>query len=171
MMSVCVRVVLYFSVFILYSCRLGVLLFFAVSACFILMVVIDDVANTESFSLSRTERLRGKSRIDRLFAEGRGVLVYPFRCVFLVNGQTDNVAVMFSVPKKRFKRAVKRNLVRRRMKEAYRLNKRKIVAAAGGRGLDMSLMYIGNEVFEFGFMQGRLSLLLDKVGSRLNCQG
>lgn len=119
-------------------------------------------------SLSRNERLRGKSRIDFLFAEGKGVLVYPFRCVFVVNDDTDNVSVLFSVPKKRFKRAVKRNLLRRRMKEAYRLNKRKLACAVKGRGLDMALMYIGNEVAEFGFLQSRLSLLLDKVCSKLD---
>lgn len=132
------------------------------------MVVIDGVSNNGGFSLSRGERLRGKSRIDRLFAGGKSVLVYPFRCVFMANGQTDNVAVMFSVPKKRFKRAVKRNLLRRRMKEAYRLNKLKLAAAARGYGVDMALMYVGNELLEFGFMQSRLSVLLDKVASKLD---
>lgn len=132
------------------------------------MVVIDGVSNNGGFSLSRGERLRGKSRIDRLFAGGESLLVYPFRCVFMANGQTDNVAVMFSVPKKRFKRAVKRNLLRRRMKEAYRLNKLKLAAAARGHGVDMALMYVGNELLEFGFMQSRLSVLLDKVASKLD---
>lgn len=147
------------------------LTFFTVSACFILRVVaVDGVVDIGGCALPRVERLRGKRRIDRLFAEGKGVLVYPFRCVFVANGETDSVSVLFSVPKKRFKRAVKRNLLRRRMKEAYRLNKRKFVSAVNGRGLDMALMYIGNDVAEFGFVQNRLSSLLDKVCSKLDAR-
>ena len=141
-------------------------MFSTVPACLISRVVID-VANTGDFSLSRRERLRGKSRIDRLFAEGKGVLVYPFRCVFLADAGTGGASVMFTVPKKRFKRAVKRNLLRRRMKEAYRLAKPAFLAATGGRSVDMALMYIGNDVSDFRFMQGRMSVLLEKICSKL----
>ena len=50
------------------------------------------------------------------------------------------------------------------------MNKRKLVSAVNGRGLDMALMYIGNDVAEFGFVQNRLSSLLDKVCSKLDAR-
>lgn len=141
---------------------------FTVSACFVCRIVNAD-CEIGCCTLPRSERLRGKSRIDRLFAEGKGVLVFPFRCVFVADGDAGSVAVLFSVPKKRFKRAVKRNLLRRRMKEAYRLNKSRLAGALGGRGLDMAVMYIGNDVAEFAFMQSRMLMLLDKIASKLAC--
>lgn len=141
---------------------------FTVSACFVCRIVNGD-GEIVRRTLARSERLRGKSRIDRLFAEGKGVLVFPLRCVFVRGGDDGSVAVLFSVPKKRFKRAVKRNLLRRRMKEAYRLNKSRLAGAIDGRGLDMAVMYIGNDVADFAFVQSRMSLLLDKVASKLAC--
>lgn len=75
-------------------------------------------------SLPRTERLRSLGAIRRLFDEGQSGFVFPFRYVWYA--ETDavpSVEVLFSVPKKFHKRANKRNLLRRRTKEAYRLGK------------------------------------------------
>jgi ribonuclease P protein component len=76
------------------------------------------------YSLSKTERLTGEINVQHLFEEGKSLIYFPLRVVFLPNStQTETIKVLFSVPKRRFKRANKRNLLRRRMKEAYRLNK------------------------------------------------
>ncbi len=76
------------------------------------------------YSLSKADRLTGEKNVQHLFVEGKSLIAFPLRVVFLPNStQTEPVRVLFSVPKRRFKRANKRNLLRRRMKEAYRLNK------------------------------------------------
>lgn len=75
-------------------------------------------------SLPRQERLRSFGAIRRLFESGESGFVYPLRYVWIAEAdEIPSVEVLFSVPKKFQKRANKRNLQRRRMKEAYRLNK------------------------------------------------
>ncbi|MBQ5894205.1 MAG: ribonuclease P, partial [Rikenellaceae bacterium] len=66
-------------------------------------------------TLTRAERLRSLKVIRRLFEEGRGGFVYPFRYIWLVDecaeGETTGVEVLFSVPKRFLKRANKRHFV------------------------------------------------------------
>jgi len=76
-----------------------------------------------SFSLKKHEILRSKKNIEELFKNGSSFFLYPYKVFFLPNLTAENNQVLFSVSKKNFKRAVDRNLIRRRMREAYRLNK------------------------------------------------
>ena len=70
-------------------------------------------------SLPRTERLRSLGAVRRLFESGESGFIFPFRYVWFAEPDTEqSVEVLFSVPKKFHKRANKRNLVRRRTKEA-----------------------------------------------------
>lgn len=76
-------------------------------------------------TFSKSERLSKKNLIDQLFAEGHHIKLYPFTFVSL-NTEHDGFfpgQVLIHVPKKRIKKAVKRNLIKRRIREAYRLNK------------------------------------------------
>lgn len=79
----------------------------------------------QRFTFKKEERLTSKITIDRLFAEGKSIFVYPFKVLYLPisNENAIRSQVLFSVPKRSFKQAVKRNLIKRRMREAYRLNK------------------------------------------------
>ncbi len=104
-----------------------------------------------AFRLTKSERLCSTKRIDALFATGRRGSVGPLKYCFVVANDasekgaaegTSRVSVLFSVPKKSFKRAWKRNLIKRRMRESYRLNKSDLVAhlAAEGRHIDLALI-------------------------------
>jgi ribonuclease P protein component len=76
-------------------------------------------------TFGKAERLSRKKWIQELFDRGSSFSFYPYRILFL-NHPGDSGAnnqVLFSVSKKIFKRAVDRNKVKRRMREAYRLNK------------------------------------------------
>jgi ribonuclease P protein component len=76
------------------------------------------------FTFQKSERLYKKKDIQELFDKGSSFYFYPFRV--LSQKQTALEAphqVLFSVSKRNFKRAVDRNLIKRRMREAYRLNK------------------------------------------------
>ncbi len=79
----------------------------------------------ERNTLSKSERLNKKLIIDRLFAGGnKSLLAYPLRVVYMpVERRDERVCMLVSVPKKRFRRAVKRNRVKRQVREAYRKNK------------------------------------------------
>lgn len=56
------------------------------------------------------------------------------------------IKALFSVPKRAFKRANKRNLLRRRMKEAYRLNKGPLVELLKEENLRIAWIYLGKEI-------------------------
>lgn len=98
------------------------------------------------YSLTRAERLRSLSLIRRLFSEGKSGFVYPFRYMVLAEpsaeGESGGVGVMFSVPKKFHKRANKRNLLKRRSREAYRLNNAELKSAAAERGMAMNIAFV-----------------------------
>jgi ribonuclease P protein component len=79
----------------------------------------------KKYSFSRKERLSPSKTIDRLFNSGITSVLHPFKvCWMEVNGTFDYPArVLISIPLKQLKKASKRNLIRRYIKEAYRLNK------------------------------------------------
>jgi len=74
----------------------------------------------------KSERITSRREIDLLFEQGNSFLVYPLRIVSLsIPTEVDStpVSILVSVPKRKFKRAVHRNRVKRLIREAYRLNK------------------------------------------------
>ena len=101
-----------------------------------------------------------------LFAGGSSGFCYPFRYVFHTD-TGSGVKVLFSVPKKNFKRAVKRNLLRRRMREAYRLNKGALCESAAGRSVELALIYSSKEVLDFKTIENGIARILGQVRERL----
>src|ERR1700709_234674 len=77
------------------------------------------------YTFTKEERLCNKVLIDSIFHNGSSFLCYPFRVSWLVVDapQLFPAQVLIAVPKKRYKRAVDRNLVKRRIREVYRLHK------------------------------------------------
>ena len=141
-------------------------------------------------TLTRAERLRSLKVIRRLFEEGRSGFVYPFRYLWLAaedEGATEivgvsttelvevsttevvsgGVEVLFSVPKRFLKRANKRNLVRRRAKEAYRLGKGEIVAAAGKRKVRIALVYSTKKIHEYRTINNAVERILGEISRNL----
>ncbi len=80
------------------------------------------------FTLRRTGRIRLRRQIEQLFDEGQSMYVYPIRARWL-DIPYDGVParMMVSVPKKFFKRAVDRNLIKRRIRSAYRLHRDELI--------------------------------------------
>ena len=86
------------------------------------------MAITDAPTLGKRERISSKKTIDRLFCGGqsKAMSAFPLRAVYAVMPREKDgaeAAMMVSVPKRMFKRAVKRNRVKRQVREAYRLNK------------------------------------------------
>ena len=75
-------------------------------------------------TFKKSERLCSKKLIKELFNRGSSFYLYPFKVLVLENESPNKShQVLFSVPKRNFKKAVDRNLLKRRIREAYRLNK------------------------------------------------
>ena len=97
------------------------------------------------YTLSKKERLSRKRDIDALFMEGKSFIAYPLRVIFLSVDSRDRsvpVSILVSVSKKRFKRAVKRNLVKRQVREAYRTQKHELCNHVQGEGLFLMVAFI-----------------------------
>ncbi|MBQ5904073.1 MAG: ribonuclease P protein component [Alistipes sp.] len=119
-------------------------------------------------TLSRTERLRTLGAIRRLFTEGESGFVYPFRYLWYAEADTESsVEVLFSVPKKYHKRANKRNLLRRRTKESYRLQKELLTLRVGERNLDLALIYSAREVLPSKKISHAVHRILESIAERL----
>lgn len=98
-------------------------------------------------SLPRTERLRSLGAVRRMFESGESGFIFPFRYVWFAEAdEIPSAEVLFSVPKKFHKRANKRNLLRRRTKEAYRLQKLRCTRPAGQSRSGADLLFEGGVV-------------------------
>ncbi len=121
----------------------------------------------KKYSFSKAEHLCGEKKISRLFSEGNAFIVYPLRIVYSVLEEKDDipVKVMVSVPKKRFKRAVKRNRLKRLMREAYRLNKHILwnVIKEKHSEMHISFQYISDEELTFGYIENKMITALEKL--------
>ena len=124
--------------------------------------------------LPKEEILRTLGAIDALFAGGRRTTSMPIRCVWRTLGPDEfpsdaNVEVLFSVPKKFFKRANKRNLLRRRMKESYRLSKHALVeqVAAKQVRLHIALIYSTKELSDYTTINDAINKILEQISGRL----
>ena len=109
----------------------------------------------------KQERICLKRDIDKLFRTGKYFFAGGFKwCYLYGNGQPVN-RIMVSVPKKLFKRAVKRNLLKRRIKEAYRKNKALLPVAEAG--CDMVIIYMGKDVRQSSDIENGIRELLGKL--------
>lgn len=124
------------------------------------------------------ERLCSQKLIAQLFAEGGVLMKYPFRVVYMVHDREKGypVQVVMSVSKKRFKRANKRNLLRRRMKEAYRLHKQPLynLLDAHNKLLICSVIYLPTEELEYVAIEKgikkTLARLMENISEKLSHQ-
>lgn len=123
------------------------------------------------FTLSKDERISWKRHIDLLFAGGESFIAFPFRIIYLAleEDMPAQVSIMVSVPKKKFKRAVKRNLIKRQAREAYRLQKYDLIdpLVEKNKSLLVAFLYVDKvvqpiETIEKG-MRKAIRLLNEKV--------
>ena len=75
---------------------------------------------------------------------------------------------MVSIPKRKFKHAVDRNLLRRRTREAYRLNKAILNQTESNKGLDIAFLYIGDKKEEFAYLQKKMCDALNKIATKIS---
>lgn len=112
----------------------------------------------------KEERLCNKRHINALYQNGSSFFLYPFKVVFLPCEEIAvPVQVLISVPKRRFKRAVDRNLLKRRIRESYRLRKSSFISTISGSPLLLSFQYIGNKIEEYGTICKKMDAVFIKL--------
>ncbi len=120
------------------------------------------------YTFTKEERLCNKKLIDQLFHNGSSFLCYPFKVSWLITNdpQLFPAQVLFSVSKKRYKNAVDRNLVKRRIREAYRLHKQQYLYSLLSdteKSIVFSIGYIGKEIAPYDFIEKKILKLLNQL--------
>ncbi len=125
------------------------------------------------FSLKKQEILRSKKLIEELFNKGKSVYRYPIKFKYLVSQdrEASESPVLFSVtvPKKIIKSAAKRNLLKRRIREAYRLNKRLLVSdVPSGVQISFMIIYTSRDIESYHKIERSLKKILSSNHIRQN---
>ncbi|MBR4303406.1 MAG: ribonuclease P protein component [Bacteroidaceae bacterium] len=127
---------------------------------------------SENFFFPKTEKLCSDKLIDRLFTEGnREIGSFPVRLVYLQvpPEEISGINLLVSVSKRHFKRAVKRNRVKRQLREYYRLNNQKLksILAADNQGLLLALIYTDGKLWSTEKLNKRLDSAFEKLLSAI----
>lgn len=112
-------------------------------------------------SLPKIERLCGKTAVVGLFEHGKSLSAGSIRCKYLLRAEEGPSRIVVSVPKRHFKRAVKRNLLKRRLREAYRHQKDLL-----GPSVDILFIYTSTEVLPYETIFADMASLLQAVSVR-----
>lgn len=119
-------------------------------------------------TFSRNERLKSRKQISLIFKQGKALKVFPLRLHYILSPLEEGAELMnvgFVVPKRNFKKAVERNLYKRRMFEAVRQNREGLLKKLGNQNLhiDIMIVYIHREAGRFAYIEKAVKKGFEKL--------
>lgn len=130
------------------------------------------MSERNSFSFNKEEKIIGDNRINNLFKNGKSFLSFPLRVVYLKTDYSlqSSISVLISVPKKRIKNAVKRNRIKRQVREAYRLNKQYLnsITEKIGCHLDIAFVFVKDEMIDYSAIEKGMRKGLTEIINKLS---
>ncbi|MCI0522526.1 MAG: ribonuclease P protein component [Bacteroidales bacterium] len=116
----------------------------------------------------KSERLCNIKAIAELFSSGRTIYLPPLKILYRIMAEEPGmtgVRVLITIPKRSFKKAVERNLIRRRIREAYRLNKSALIEslAARERRIDLAIIYNDTLIHPYIVTERSIKEIIEKL--------
>jgi ribonuclease P protein component len=133
-------------------------------------------------NFTKKERLCSLKEIENLVKKGKSFYCFPFKVISILQptniqentmseelSAEENVnSIVVSVPKRNFKRAVKRNLLKRRIRESYRLNKHILPIPENGK-INILFVYIAKEILEYDNIERKMKDILKTLSNEHQC--
>ena len=122
-------------------------------------------------TLHKSERLCRKKLIGEMFSgKARSFASFPLRVVYLpVTEQPCSATILVSVSKRRFKRAVKRNRIKRQVREAYRLNKQLLLQSLEEKNMQVAIafIYLSDKLVPTSHINDQMKRILHRLAESL----
>lgn len=132
---------------------------------------------TTKYILPKEERIKSRTLIDMLFAGGksRSMVAFPLRVVYMVKERENlepQTQMLVSVPKRCFKRAVKRNRVKRQVREAYRHSRQILIDRLNSRdefdrSVVMAFIWLDDKLHETDEVNSKVTSLMTRVSEKI----
>ena len=120
----------------------------------------------KALTLGKKERLKYLSDIRTLFSEGKSMVAFPVRAVYIIKERAKNeppASILVSVPKRCFKHAVDRNRVKRQIREAFRLNKQ-LLRLTENEHADIAFVWLEDKQEDSKVVEKKIKKLLTRLG-------
>lgn len=120
-------------------------------------------------TFSKDERLSGKLLIDLLIKKGNSFNSFPFKMVWMELQESPvSAKIVISVPKRKFKKAVDRNRIKRLTREVYRKNKHQFIERLGPKKIALLLVYTSKTIFDYAEAEEKINSALTRLGKEIN---
>jgi ribonuclease P protein component len=120
-------------------------------------------------TFSKDERLCNQTLIEQLIKKGNSFNGFPFKIIWMeVEESTVPVKIVISVPKRKFKKAVDRNRIKRLIRETYRKNKHKLIERLEGKKIALLLIYTSKTIFEYAEAEEKINSALLRLGKEIS---
>jgi len=127
---------------------------------------------TQKLTFKKGERLKSRKIIQSLFIQNQHIKIYPFKLVWLTEAENKpfSLKIGVSVSKRLFKSAVKRNLIKRKMRECVRLNKPLLKDKLNDKNIRLSFMliYLSSDLMSYEEFDTKIKQLFIRLGEKVN---
>ena len=123
------------------------------------------------FEFPKNQKLCNEKSIARLFENGNSISEQPFRIIYNIDNNNEDVFLkaLIVVPKKRVRLASDRNVIKRRVKEAYRLQKTELekYLKSNNHQLNLAIIYQKHKILDYKLIEVKIKLLLSRLKEEL----